>query len=411
MTIEIITIGDELLIGQVIDTNSAWMAQLLNQYGFIIKYRTAIGDDSKQIKEAIKVACNRVSIVLVTGGLGPTKDDITKKTLCEYFKTKLVLNKKVLHDIEKLFEERGRIISPVNRMQAEIPENCIALRNSNGTAPGMLFEQKGKIIISMPGVPYEMRGIMEEHVIPFLNKNFKTPSIVHHTVLTHGIGESAIAELISDWEDALPKSMKLAYLPASGMVRLRITAISNEKNIKTQVSKQIKNLKPLISKYIYGEGDTNLQELIANKLIENNATLAIAESCTGGLISHLITSVPGCSKFYCGSIISYDNSVKLSTLGVKKNTLEKHGAVSEQTVLEMAAGIQKKFKTSYAISTSGVAGPSGGTVEKPVGLVWIGIATPTKCFARKVQYGSDRMRNITVFAQSAMRMLLRELDT
>lgn len=410
MTIEIITIGDELLIGQVIDTNSAWMAQLLNQHGFIVKYRTAIGDEGKQIKEAIKLACSRVSIVLITGGLGPTKDDITKKTLCEFFRTKLVLNKKVLKDIEKLFIERGRIISAVNRMQAEVPENCVALRNSNGTAPGMLFKHMGNIIISMPGVPYEMQGIMEEHVIPFLNKNFKTPTIVHHTLLTQGIGESAIAELISTWEDALPPTMKLAYLPASGMVRLRLTAISSERNIKAQVSKQIKNLRPLISKYIYGEGDTTLQELLANKLIASNATLSIAESCTGGLISHLITSVPGSSKFYYGSIISYDNSVKLNNLGVKKNTLEKYGAVSEQTVLEMAEGIQKKFNTTFAISTSGIAGPSGGTSEKPVGLVWIGIATPTRCIAHKVQYGTNRLRNISVFAHSAMRLLLKELE-
>lgn len=411
MNVEIITIGDELLIGQVIDTNSAWMAQELNKFGFYVYQRTAVGDSAAHIVKAINEAIKRVDIVLITGGLGPTKDDITKHTLCKYFKSKLVVNKVVLNDIKKMFKDRHRVVSPVNLKQAEVPDNCICIRNKNGTAPGMWFHHKNKIIVSMPGVPYEMKGMMTDGVLPRLKKTFITPHIVHSTILTQGIGESTLAEMIEKWEDALPPNMKLAYLPAPGMVRLRLTAIDHDKKIKGLAASQIKKLKPLISKYIYGEGDDNLPELIATLLVKKKKTLSLAESCTGGYISHLITSMPGCSAFYLGSVISYDNFIKESFLDVPAGVLKKHGAVSEETVTFMAKNIKKKFKTDYAIATSGVAGPSGGTDEKPVGLVWIGIATPTKVFAKKIQYGTDRMRNIHVFSQTALNMLRLEIES
>lgn len=309
-----------------------------------------------------------------------------------------------------MFKLRHRSPSPVNLQQAEVPENCIALRNKNGTAPGMWFEYENKIIVSMPGVPYEMQGIMTLGVIPRLKKKFITPTIVHHTILTQGIGESALAEIVSEWENALPSTMKLAYLPSPGQVRLRLTAIDYDVQIRRLAAAQIKKLEPLISKYIYGKDEEELPQIIGTKLIAAKKKLALAESCTGGYISHLITSVPGCSAFYMGSIISYDNFIKENFLGVPSEVLHKHGAVSEQTVMYMAKNIRTKFCADYGMATSGIAGPTGGSNEKPVGLVWIGIATPNKVFAKKILYGTDRMRNIIVFSQTALNILRRELD-
>lgn len=410
MKAEIITIGDELLIGQVIDTNSAWMAEQLNLIGIKVVQITSISDQREHILTTLDEASTRADIILITGGLGPTRDDITKTTLCEYFNTRLIFNQEAYDNILRIFKSRGFQITPLNRAQAEVPENCTMLLNINGTAPGMWFDKDGKIYISMPGVPFEMKSLMNDIILPRLS-NYSPITIVHRTILTQGVGESFLAAQIEDWETSLPPFMKLAYLPQPGMVRLRITASGvNKKELKGQVDEEINKLYALIPQYIFGEGDDTLELILGKLLKKHTFTLATAESCTGGYIAHLITSIPGSSAYFKGSVVAYSNEIKEQVLGVGKATIEKHGAVSAETVFEMAASIIKQFKVQCAIAVSGIAGPDGGTPEKPVGTIWICVLTPKGAQTRKFTFGEHRGRNIRRTALAAMDMLREQLS-
>lgn len=407
---EIITIGDELLIGQVVDTNSAWIGQRLNEIGIKVKQITSVSDEEAHILCALDEASKRADIILMTGGLGPTKDDITKKTLCTYFNTGLKFDDASYSIIESIFSTRGREVTEVNRNQALVPENCEVLLNRNGTAPGMWFNEKNKIFVSMPGIPAEMKGLMELSVLPALKKKFSLPPIIHRTFLTQGIGESMLAELIADWEDALPSNLKLAYLPAAGMVRLRISGNGSDENLlKSEIEKRVNTLIPLIQPYLYGTENQKLEVLIGDLLREQKRTLVTAESCTGGAIAHRITSIAGSSDYYLGSIVPYSNRLKIGLLGVEAGVIEKQGAVSEEVVIQMAQKARKLLNSDYAISTSGIAGPTGGSDIKPVGTVWIAISGPEETITRKLQLGSHRDRIILETGNHALNELRRML--
>lgn len=403
---EIINIGDELLIGQVINTNAAWMADQLSLAGIAVGRITAIPDCREDISAALDEAFSRAELVLLTGGLGPTKDDITKHSLCEYFDARLVLHEASLRNVEMLFAGRGLPLLEVNRRQAEVPDNCKVILNDNGTAPGMWFERENHICISLPGVPYEMQAMMLDHVLPGLAGRRNGQYIIHRKVNTQGMGESMLAETISGWEDNLPPHIRLAYLPQPGIVRLRLSGTgTDEQLLSKEMDEQVKALHAVIPDLIYGYDEETLEEVAGRLLKERNSTLATAESCTGGYIAHLITSVPGSSAYYKGSIIAYSNEVKLELPGLKEETLSLHGAVSRECVLEMAAGARKKFSTDYAIAVSGIAGPGGGTAEKPVGTVWIAIAGPERVFSQKYNFGISRQRNIRLAAVHALNRL------
>ncbi|MBX7181870.1 MAG: competence/damage-inducible protein A [Bacteroidia bacterium] len=405
---ELITIGDELLIGQVVDTNSAWMGEQLNLIGIKVKQITSISDDKQAILTALKEAQQRADIVLVTGGLGPTKDDITKTTLCEYFQCGYRFDENVHLHLIQIFQRFGRTLSELNKLQAQLPELCTTLFNANGTAPGMWFENQGKVLVSMPGVPYEMKGIMKDEVLPRLQSFFKTQAIFHKTILTMGIGESYLSELISDWEDALPSHIKLAYLPSPGYVRLRLTGTGNNQAVlESEVLEQVNKLKPLISTYIFGYDSDTLPKLIHEELTQSKRTISTAESCTGGTIAAHLSSLPGSSTFFIGSVVAYSNQVKEQELGVSSSTLEIHGAVSEETVNQMISGALKKFGTYYSIAISGIAGPDGGSDEKPVGTVWIGVGDVTgNRVIKKYQLGHNRERNIQIASLYAINQCL-----
>jgi len=409
MKAEIITIGDEILIGQIVDTNSAWIGEQFNMNGIEIVQITSIRDNREHILEALKAAEDRVDLVVITGGLGPTKDDITKHTLCDYFNTELVLHEPTLEHIRKRFYRRGIDMNKLNRDQALVPVSCEVLYNKEGTAPGMWFEQNDTIFVSMPGVPFEMKYIVEFELLPRLRKTGRTKAIYHKTVLTQGLPESMLAERIADWEDALPSHIKLAYLPNPMAVRLRLTARGEDTEVlKADVEAEIEKLRPLITDSIFGYNHETLAEVIGRMLIESGKTMAVAESCTGGYISQLVTEVPGCSAYYKGSITAYANETKENLLGVQHETLEKFGAVSEEVALEMVTGVKKALNADYAVSTTGIAGPDGGTPEKPVGTVWIGVSGPHLTFAKKYVFvGDHRERNITRSAQTALQMLRR----
>jgi nicotinamide-nucleotide amidase len=409
MLAEIITIGDELLIGQVIDTNSAWIAEQLNMAGIKVHQITSISDNQEHILQTLKEASSRVQLILITGGLGPTKDDITKQTLCKYFDTSLVFSEEAYKNVENLFYHRGVKVTEVNRQQAMVPANCIVLPNVNGTAPCMWFEKENCIYVSMPGVPFEMKAIMEQEVLPQLLKK-QNQVIIHRTILTEGVGESMLASIIETWEDALPEFIKLAYLPQPGMVRLRLTAYGNDREmLQDAVSKAEKELYPLAGKYIFGFDNDTIESVIGQLLRQKGMTLSTAESCTGGNIAQLITSIAGSSDYFKGSVVAYSNEIKEKMLGVPHQTLVDHGAVSEQTVIAMAEGIRKKFETDYSIAVSGIAGPGGGTDEKPVGTTWIAVATPTGTTARKFLLGDHRGRNIRKASVAALNMLRGKL--
>jgi nicotinamide-nucleotide amidase len=418
MHAELITIGDELLIGQVVDTNSAWMGQQLNLAGIHVKQITSVSDNREHILQALREATGRADIILLTGGLGPTKDDITKKTLCAFFNADLVFNTEMYSNVERLFHALGKEVTPVNRQQAEVPSNCTPLLNKLGTAPGMWFESGGKIYVSMPGVPYEMKGLMRDEVLPRLKERFRLPHIVHRTVLTQGIGESALASLIEKWEDSLAaQGIKLAYLPSPGMVRLRLSTQGDDgQRVRSQVEQKISELIPLISSYFfgfeeYGKERETFGAIIGRSLIERGQTLCTAESCTGGYIAHLLTQVPGSSAYFKGSVIAYANEIKMLELDVPATVLEKHGAVSRAVVELMAANIRKKFRTDHSIAVSGIAGPGGGTADKPVGTVWIAVASGEKVVAEQFRFGNDRERNIQKAAHAALNMLRQVLET
>ncbi|MBK8712324.1 MAG: competence/damage-inducible protein A [Niastella sp.] len=407
INISIITIGDELLIGQVIDTNSAWMAQELNKAGFAVIRRVAIGDNKHDILHALDEERKESSVILITGGLGPTNDDITKVVLCEYFRGKMIINAAALKNVKYLFEEVfKRPMQDINLKQAEVPDCCTVLQNKCGTAPGMLFQQSDKIFISMPGVPHEMKGMMEDGVIPFLKKQFEVDCILHQTLLTAGIGESFLAEKIKDFEESLPATVRLAYLPTNGMVRLRLTATGKDKlQTSSLLEKLFLQLQQLVSEYMVTNKDETLETEIAHLLIQQKATLALAESCTGGYISHLITSIPGSSAYFNGGVVSYSNTVKEEVLSVNTEVLEQYGAVSEAVAREMMTGVLSKLKATYAVAVTGIMGPGGGSAEKPVGTVWIAVGNASDIRTRELNLRFDRQRNIQLTAMHALNML------
>lgn len=410
MTAEIITIGDELLIGQVVDTNSAWMAVRLNELGINVRQITSISDSREHILITLKEASQHAEIIFMTGGLGPTKDDITKTTLCEYFNTELIFSELAFEDVRKLFRNRGLPVTNLNRQQAMVPQNCMVIPNHNGTAPGMWFEQTGVIYISMPGVPFEMQDMMDNEILPRLAGK-SGDVIIHRTILTEGVGESFLAVKIAGWEDSLPLHIKLAYLPQPGLVRLRLTARGNDKTqLENDLQTAVDGLLPLAGEFVFGEGNETLQEIAGNLLRKSGRTLATAESCTGGYLAHVITSVAGSSDYFKGSVVAYANEIKEKMLGVKPGTLAEHGAVSEKTVNEMAAGAKIRFGVDYAIAISGIAGPAGGTSEKPVGTTWIAIASSTGITARKFMLGDHRGCNIQRAAISALSMLRKKIQ-
>ncbi|MEI7499966.1 MAG: competence/damage-inducible protein A [Bacteroidota bacterium] len=416
MNVEIINIGDELLIGQVINTNASWMAEQLSLAGFRVHQVTMISDQREHILEALASAAMRAEIVLISGGIGPTKDDITKHTLCEFFGTRLVFNEEAYRDVEEIFARRGYKVTELNRMQAELPENCTGIPNKAGTARGMWFEKErtgdGKtIFVSMPGVPFEMKSMMTDHIIPRLKEIYRTPFIYHKTVLTQGIGESFLATLIEEWENALPGHIKLAYLPQPGIVRLRLSGTGKEEQIiRRQVDGEVAKLEVLIPDYIFGHDEDTLEEIVGQLLKASQSTLATAESCTGGYIAHLLTSIPGSSAFFKGSVVAYANEIKQRALGVTSESLQKYGAVSKEVVTEMAITAQTMFDVDYVIATSGIAGPDGGTPDKPVGTTWIAIATPDEIFAKQYTFGDNRDRNIRRTALQALNLLRKKLS-
>ncbi len=403
----IITIGDELLIGQVIDTNSSWIAQELNKIGIAVKQRVAVGDTSSDIIHALDEAKQQASIVLITGGLGPTADDITKPLLCDYFHGKMVVHQPTLDHVTHIFEQvLKRPMIERNAKQADVPDTCTVLKNERGTAPGMLFEQDGVIFIAMPGVPHEMKWIMEHHVIPMIPQKFNTGYIQHRTLLTAGIGESFLAELIKDIEQQLPIYIKLAYLPNYGMVRLRLTAWSNDEALlQKDLDHYFSQLKAAVEPYLVTDIDQPMEVVVGNLLKEKNATVATAESCTGGYIAHLLSIHPGSSNFFKGAVVSYANIIKETMLNVPHETLITVGAVSEETVLQMAQQVRVLMNTDYAIAVSGIMGPGGATDEKPVGLVWVAVADKTRVQAKSFHFRFDRRRNIELTATNALNML------
>lgn len=406
----IITIGDELLIGQVIDTNSAWIARQLNKIGIAVRNRVAIGDDAEEIKNTLDFESKKSDVVLITGGLGPTNDDITKKVMCDYFSAKMIVDTAALENVKYLFKQvYHKPVSEVNLKQAEVPDVCEVIQNKRGSAPGMIFHKEETIFISMPGVPYEMMGIMEE-VIPYLQKQFEFPVIVHKTILTAGIGESALAEIIKDFEDKLPKEIRLAYLPNYGMVRLRLTTTGFDKiKTETAIKNQFTELKKLVKDYMVVDEDESMQQVLGKILMQNKKTISTAESCTGGAIASLITSVAGSSAYFEGSIVSYSYQIKESLLNVKKETLEKFGAVSEETVREMLSGLLNKMKTDYGIAVSGIMGPDGGTPDKPVGTVWVAVGNKDKQTVQKFKQRFARTKNIEITAVMALNLMRKFL--
>jgi nicotinamide-nucleotide amidase len=403
----IITIGDELLIGQVIDTNSGWMAQELNKIGVWVKRRIAVGDVGDDIRIALDQETQESEIILLTGGLGPTADDITKPLLSEYFGGKLIVDPEALENVKHLFETiLKRPLIERNLKQAEVPDVCRVIQNKRGTAPGMWFEKEGKIYVAMPGVPNEMKGMMTDAVIPGLQKHFTLPFITHKTLLTEGIGESFLAEHISDFESALPGSVKLAYLPNYGMVRLRLTGTGNNKEkLENELHLQFDILKQRVAEWTVTDEDLSMQEVVGKLLKERKQTVAAAESCTGGYISHLFTAVPGSSEYFTGAVVSYSNEIKKSILDVDPETIQTHGAVSKETVLQMVKGALKLLKTDYAVADSGIMGPDGGSQEKPVGTVWVAVGNKHKVIAQKFYFRFDRIRNIELTATNALNML------
>jgi nicotinamide-nucleotide amidase len=406
MLAEIITIGDEILIGQIVDTNSAWIAHELNNIGLRVKQISSVSDDRVHILTALAEAAKRVDVIIITGGLGPTKDDITKKTIAEYFDVKLVENADALANVAAIFARFNRPLLDINKLQALVPENCEVILNKNGTAPGMWFNEQGKIYVSMPGVPHEMMYMMEEDVLPKLKKTLKLPVIIHKTILTVGEGESFLAERIADIEDSLPAYIKLAYLPKLGQVRLRLSGYGEERAfLQDKINEYAAKIVERVAKFVAAEEDISIEKSILNYMHGKGLTLSVAESCTGGYISHLFTQHAGSSKVFLGGAVSYSYELKESILGVKNETLWQHGAVSQETVTEMVEGALLNFKSDYAVAVTGIAGPDGGTPEKPVGTVWVGVANNNKTIIKKFIFGNKRKQNIERTAIAALNIL------
>lgn len=401
MQVTIINIGDELLIGQVVNTNASTMSRMLMQAGMEVRRTVVVGDERKAIWNAVDEAMHESDAVLVTGGLGPTKDDITKKLLCEYFGSELVENQMALDNVKRIFKARGYELTPVNRAQALVPRCCEVLNNDLGTAPCMWFSHEGRVLVSLPGVPFEMEWLMRNRVIPKLQETFNTDIIVTKNILVQGIGESFLSDLIEPWELSLPENIKLAYLPVAGMLKLRLTIHGSYDPAI------LKGLYDLAGKYIVGEDCETLEELVHKTLIERGLTLATAESCTGGNIARLLTAQAGASTYFRGGVIAYSNEVKECALGVKHSTLEAHGAVSEETVREMVEGVRQHLGADLAIATTGIAGPGGGTPEKPVGTVWVAVADATHTVAQLMHYGDRRQQTIDRTTNQAYAMLIK----
>jgi nicotinamide-nucleotide amidase len=411
MNAEIITVGDELLIGQVVDTNSAWIGRELNKIGVEVMRIVSVRDLRDEITAAISSAMSRADVVLMTGGLGPTKDDITKQVLCEYFGTKLVFSEEVYRNVENLL--RGRVaMNKLNRDQALVPEACTVINNRVGTASISWFERDGKVLVSMPGVPQEMKTVMTEEIIPRLSRMFVSDLILHRTFLVRNYAESILAEHLSDWEDSLPASIKLAYLPKMGIIRLRLTARGKQgEGLEQRLEEECAKLKALLGNDIMDDGDRPLEEVLGEMLRQRGLTLATAESCTGGSIAARITSVPGSSDYYKGSVVAYSNEVKMNLLGVEADTLAQHGAVSEETVRQMALGVKKLLGTDCAVTTSGIAGPGGGTPEKPVGTVWIAAAYGDRVCTMKQFSDRGREMNIERAGNNALLQLIALIES
>lgn len=412
MKAEILTIGDEILIGQITNTNSVWIAQQLNLAGIRVVHMASVSDEESAILEAFANAEKRADFVFITGGLGPTKDDITKKTFARYFETPLVMDEQVLEDVDRFFTKRGRELTELNRLQAMVPKGCTVIRNSNGTAPGMWIKKNNCVFISMPGVPYEMKVMMSDTILPKIKSENNLPHIYHKTILTQGIGESALAELIEPWEDSLgARNISLAYLPQPGMVKLRLSSYGPDMEVlKTTIEEEVLKLKHYIHKFIfayenYGEETPSLEKVVSELLRERKQTLALAESCTGGYISSLFTVLPGASEIFRGAVVPYANITKHTLLEVDKELFTTVGAVSRECVEQLATNVRRKFESDFAISVSGIAGPGGGTPEKPVGTVWVAVASADKVLAFKFLFGDNRQRNIVMTANAAMNLL------
>lgn len=393
MKATILNIGDELLIGQVVNTNASRMAQMLIAAGIDVCGTYVVGDNAEDISSYLRHCLDRSNVVLMTGGLGPTKDDITKKVLCDFFDSQLYENEEALNNVKRIFAARGYELTPINRQQAWVPRCCTMINNVMGTAPCMWFEHEGKVLVSMPGVPFEMVNLMETEVVPRLQKYFRTDQIINKNILVQGIGESFLSDLIEPWETTLPATIRLAYLPQAGMVKLRLTARGSHDQrplLEQQIADAVERLYPLAGQYIVGEDLESLPELVAYTFTKHHITLATAESCTGGALAAQLTALAGASEYYRGGVVAYCNEVKECALGVQHQTLQAYSAVSEQTVGEMAMGVRSRLGADYGVATTGVAGPSGGTKDCPVGTVWIGIAGPDGQLVTKLLHFGDR---------------------
>jgi len=408
--VAILTIGDEILYGQTLDTNSHWMSNELDKFGFTVVYKATVGDIEQDILKGLDETSSRAEIILITGGLGPTADDLTKPCLAKYFKVELKPNLKALEELKAIFKQINVKLSQTNIDQTNLPENSSHISNSVGTAPGIWIEDRAKIFVSMPGVPFEMKTMMENEVIPKLQLQFRLPVVVHKIVKTIGIGESWLAEKIIDWEQNLPENIGLAYLPSIGQVKLRLTSSGpNKEKLKKDIDKQIKLLQPLAYKYIYGYDHDEIQQVLGDILRSKKLTIGTAESCTGGYLAYLLTKEAGSSDYYRGSIVAYANEVKQAQLDVSSDTLNKYGAVSEETIIEMAKGVQKKLNVDIGLATSGIAGPGGGSEEKPVGTIWIAVAINQEVHTRKLSLYKDRVLNIKTTATASLAFLWRIL--
>lgn len=407
---EIITIGDEILYGQILDTNTQWISLELDKLGIKTVRKSSVGDQASEITQILHEASSRADIVFITGGLGPTKDDLTKKVLADFFDCGLAMHTEALQDVTEFFAKRGRELSDINRDQALLPTKAQFVPNKQGTAPCMWFEEKGLIWVSMPGVPFEMKAIMETEVLPRVMKHFKTPVIFHKVIKTVGIGESYLSDLIQDWELSLPAHIKLAYLPSLGIVKLRLTAFGDDLNsLSTDVEAELARVMPLISSYVFGYEKEELAEVVGELLRKSKASLGVAESCTGGHLAHQFTQISGSSDYFAGGFVSYANQVKMEQLGVSASILSEFGAVSEPCIRAMAEGARKVLGTTYSLATSGIAGPTGGTEEKPVGTVWIALAHPEGVITRKLQLAGTRMQNIHMTSLASINLLRRFL--
>jgi nicotinamide-nucleotide amidase len=407
---EIITIGDELLIGQTIDTNSAWIGERMSMIGIPVHRIISISDNPEEIRTALAESMRRAAVVLITGGLGPTNDDRTKTTLTDFFGAQLVEDESVLEDILLLLKARNFPMTALNRAQALVPDNCRVIHNPEGTAPGMWWERDGTVVVSMPGVPFEMKALMETTVLPALSSQFKTPAILHKTIMTIGVGESKLASMLEKWESDLPENFSLAYLPSPGMVKVRITGTGDDRALlQLKMAGLTDSLVEIAREYFFGFDEITLEQLVGRLLTENNLTLSTAESCTGGNIARLITRIPGSSAYFQGSIVAYANEMKMKFLDITETMLIKYGAVSQNVVEQMAKSCLLHLNSDFSVATSGIAGPDGGSISKPVGTVWIAVASKKGVVSQCFQFGEHRERNVVKASQAALNMLRIEI--